>query len=279
MHVPYIAKFRFTHYYSSSQLLSLQPRSMDSASKKLPPAIEDRVGAHAPEQGSMRAAGQEEDANSGTPISNEAENTTAHRTNKNGVESGQSEVIVLDKDAGEDKVEVSVPNKKVDANASGNKRSVTFDADEDEPVPKRPVSGNPYAPNYGPSYRHKVPHLRNLPEVNKCGRDEGCGSLTKKERALFTTFFEKHPRRITVELKEDCSVLKLFAWSSRAKQDIDTVGYVLRVSKAFKCEDAFLSSLLHDRKSGTPQEGMLPRMEICYSSVLVFASTFGMPIM
>jgi len=262
MHVPYIAKFRFTHYYSSSQLLSLQPRSMDSTSKKLPPAIEDRVGAHAPEQGSMRAAGQEEDANSGTPISNEAENTTAHRTNKNGVESDQSEVIVLDKDAGEDKVEVSVPNQKVEANASGNKRSVTFDADEDGPVPKRPVSGNPYAPNYCPSYRHKVPHLRNLPEVNKCGRDEGCGSLTKKERALFTTFFEKHPRRIEIDLKESSSSLKLYAWSKKMGENIDIAGYTLNIDKTFKCEDAFLSYLLHDCESGTPQEGMLPRMEI-----------------
>jgi len=182
------------------------------------------------------------------------------------------EVTVVDNDEDEVeevKVNVSRPaDESKQADTSEKKRPIAIDVDEDEdePTPKRPVSGNPYSLNYCPSFRQKVTHLRNLPEVNKCGREEGCGSLTKKERALLTTFFEKHPRRMTIELKEDCSFLKLFAWSPRTKEDTDTVGYVLRVGKIFKCEDAFLSYLLHDPESGSPFNLNIPRMEICRDS-------------
>jgi len=166
----------------------------------------------------------------------------------------ETPVIIVDDDE-EDKVEV------VAGGASGNKRRASIRADVRKLNPKRRVDSYAIA---GSSSLPKVSHLRDLPGVNKCGRENGCGSLTVKERELFTSFFEKHPRRIKIDLGKDNSRFKLYAWSKNVGENYDAVGYILTVNKTFKCEDEFISYLLHGEESGSLLNLGVPRMDIRY---------------
>jgi len=190
-------------------------------------------------------------------------------------------VIVLD-DVDEDEPEVNPSGERVESavELSGNRDNLAIPRSYGSDAPRRPFimdidESNPDAKRYAdsvrrmltgssstgsmlPPPRNKVPHLRDLPDINKCGREHECGSLTQKERTLFTRFFEKHPKRIKITLAEGSSRFQVFAWSKVVGGDFDTVGYILNIAKSFKCEDSFISYLLHNCDSGSP------RMEICF---------------
>jgi len=205
------AKFRFIHCTTSS---SNSIPTYGFILRKVQAPVEDSAGGVTSERADPNVMGEEADVTGETPTSVGIEKSTvSSHAGKHSAEGNQQEVIVVDDSDEADKLEADKSPKDVVASASGTKLPDAIDADEDETSPKRPSSGNPYAIGYRPSSCRTVPYLRNLPEVNKCGWEEECGSLTKKERGLFTSFFGKHPRRLTVDLKEYSSVFKLFGWS------------------------------------------------------------------
>jgi len=159
----------------------------------------------------------------------------------------------------------------------GVKRPVPIGLSENAPAKRyvdsyhRAGAGSSAASRVLPPPRSQDPHLRNLPDINKCGSERTCGSLTREERKLLTSFFEKHPRRFKISLKEGLLFLNLYAWSKLVESDRDVLCYTVSVAKTFKCEDAFISHLLHDRTGGSPR--MELRFDKCREAHFLFIKT------
>jgi len=172
---------------------------------------------------------------------------------------GRTEVIVLDD------VEGSAPNSEEVVAKPKTVHGPTITRNVDELAAKpytdamvRTAAGPSRAGPVRPPPRRKVPHLRKLPDINKCDCEYECGKLTQKERDVLTRYFEKDSRRIVTTLREGLSGLQLQAWSKEGSDDRDFLCYTLSVKKTFKCEDEFISHLLHNNDSGSP------RMELCF---------------
>jgi len=54
--------------------------------------------------------------------------------------------------------------------------------------------------------------------------------------------------------------MRLNAWSMKVEGDVDAMCCVMNIAKPFKCEDAFISHLIHDPESGNS------RMEVLYDN-------------